>query len=424
LRRRILGSTVAVTAAALITFGVPFGWALERIYRSQQLSRLSSTATIAGAAVPPEGLHGADPVEPPPVKAGVHLTYYDNSGAVVVGGGSAHIDLQVRRALGGHPAQGSSSGRLVVAVPITSNEATIGAVEASSPSSAVASRVAKSWLAMALLGLVALALAAVIAERQARRLARPVEDLVAAADLLGEGEFAVRVPVSNVAELDRAGAALASTSARLGELMDRERAFTAHASHQLRTPLTALRMSLENATLTPGVALGDALRDAIGEVDRLQDTVEQLFTLARGGTSFGRQVSLGRTVAEVDHRWHAVLADRGRRLHVVVDERTKSRLVPATLGQILDILLDNATNHGRGTVEISAHDVGGGLSIDVSDEGDGVGTLRDDFSVSGMIADDGHGLGLPLARSLADAAGGRLVLKRAGPRPVIGVILP
>jgi signal transduction histidine kinase len=306
-------------------------------------------------------------------------------------------------------------------MPITVNEAAIGAVEATSPASAVASRTHDSWVAMVLLGLVALAAAAVIAIWQARRLARPVDALAAAAGRLGDGDFDVPAAASGIAELDRATIALQTTASRLGELMARERAFTANANHQLRTPLTALRLSLENVLETPGVDAAAGVRDAVAEVDRLSTTLEQLVAMARTGETPVRQAPLGDILDSLEQRWHPVLAQRGRPLRVETQDLTSTRGVPAALAQILDILVDNAATHGRGSVGVTAAPAAGGMTIDVTDEGEGLLAGKPDLRDDGA---GGHGIGLPLARSLAEAAGGRLVVKRIGAHPVVAVILP
>jgi signal transduction histidine kinase len=424
MRRRILILTLGVTAAGLIVLGVPLGWALGRVYHSEQLTRLRQAATAAAAAVPAEGLRGADPVEPPPVPAGIGLTYYDAGGRLALGAGPTSPDDQVRRALAGRSAEGSSGSRLVAAEPVTANETTVGAVEATSPSSALTSRVRRSWLGMGVLGLVALGLAGAMAARQSRRVVAPLDDLVDAAARLGEGEFTQHAPASGIAEVDRARRALEVTSSRLGELMDRERAFTAHASHQLRTPLTALRLDLESALETPAADTGRALRDAIGEVDRLEATLEQLLALARTGTTPGRLVPLADILTPLEQRWHTHLAKHGRRLQVVVDDGTGGQPVPATVSQILDVLVDNASTHGRGTVTITTAATLGGTTIEVGDEGDGLPAETPRVDHGAVLPPSDHGLGLPLARSLAEVAGGRLVIKRRGPNPVIAVVLP
>ncbi len=433
MRRRILTATLAVTVVTLLVFGVPLAWALGRLYRGQELTRLQQAAITAAAAVPIEGLHGPDPIEPPTVPPGVNLAYYDDQGHLVAGSGPAQAGVVARRALTGNPDQSASGPRVVSAQPIVANETTLGVVEASSSAAALAGRIERAWSEMLALGLVALGAAALIALRQARRLARPVEGLIGAAGRLGESDFTLQADLSGIAEVDRASQALAATSQRLRELLARERGFTANASHQLRTPLTALRLSLDNALMTPGVDVQQALRDAVNEVDRLEATLDQLFTLARNGSAAAgagplvtRSVPVGDILDALERRWHPLLAQRGRRLRVSQDEQVAARRAPATLGQILDILVDNATTHGEGTVAVEAHAVGGGMSIGVHDEGHGV-----------RPGDEGLGLGL--ARTLTEAAGGRLVLRQpaapepaeqstpasaAEPGPVAAVVLP
>jgi signal transduction histidine kinase len=426
-RRRILVTVLAVTGAALIIFGVAFGWAFGRTYRSEQTSRLHQAATVAAAAASVEGLHGADPIEPPAVPAGIHLVYYDANGAVVSGSGPRTADRLVGKAMSGHGVEGRVGSRIAVAQPITANETTIGAVEAFSAWSLIATRTMQTWLSVLVLGLVLLGLSALVASWQSRRLTRPVDDLVDAAGRLGEGDFALRTAKSGVAEIDRAALALETTSTRLGELMQRERSFTAHASHQLRTPLTALRVTLENALETPGIDLRQAAGDAVAEVDRLQATLDELLALARTGEPPIRLVSLGEVLGGVQQRWHPVLAESGRRLRVEADGAS-DHLVPATVSQVLDILVDNSATHGRGTVDVRATALAlgalpPGISVDIGDEGDGVVSIPE-RGVRPETDTNGHGLGLWLARSLTEGAGGRLQIKRSGPHPVVAVVLP
>jgi signal transduction histidine kinase len=425
MRRRILLATLGVTGAALVIFGVPLGWLVGRVYRSEEFGRLQQAASIAAAAVPAGGFRGPDPVEAPIVDEGIGLAYYGTGGDLTAGTGPAKADGHVRVALGGSPSQGTAGARVVVAAPIITNETTVGAVEASAARSAVTSRTVRTWLIMTVLGFSALTVSALIALWQARRLAAPVDGLIEAADRLGEGDFTVRTPASGIAELDEAAAAIEAAAARLGELVNRERAFTAHASHQLRTPLTALRLDLENVLHTPGVDPRTGVGDAIDQVDRLAQTLEELLALARTGETAGPRVDLGQILTAFEQRWHAVLAAQGRRLHVfVADESIRHRSAPSSLAQMLDILVDNATLHGQGTVDVAVHSDVDWMSVDVTDEGGGISELPEPHVNGDRSQHDGHGLGLLLARSLAEGAGGALVLKRPGPRSVISVLLP
>lgn len=161
MRRRILAATLAVTAAALLIFGVPLGWSVGHVYRSQELTRprQAAAAAAAAAAVPAAGVRGSDQIEPPPLPARMPLSYYDLGDALAAGKGAGTAG----RAVTGHPSEGSAGSLLVVAVPVTVDETTVGAVEASSPRASLRTRTLRAWLAMVALGALAMAAAGLIA---------------------------------------------------------------------------------------------------------------------------------------------------------------------------------------------------------------------------------------------------------------------
>jgi signal transduction histidine kinase len=130
-------------------------------------------------------------------------------------------------------------------------------------------------------------------------------------------------------------------------------------------------------------------------------------------------------VHAVGARWEAPLAARGRRLATAAEPELPSGLAPpAAVRQILDVLIGNALWHGEGAVTIEAYEADGGVAIDVSDEGPGLAAEPDELLAGPTGQADGHGRGLPLARSLAAAAGGTVVVRRAAPRPVFSLLLP
>jgi signal transduction histidine kinase len=260
------------------------------------------------------------------------------------------------------------------------------------------------------LAVLAVGLTWLLARRMAARLAGPIEDLSGAAQVLGDGDFTVRTGRSGIAEIDSVGASLDSTAQRLGETLDRERAFSANASHQLRTPLAGLRLQLEAALQSPGADLRAAIRAGIESADRLEQTVTDLLSLARDkGQGRTNVADLGRLLDEVRIAWHGQLASQGRALRVSARGAPKPAAAEAAIRQILNVLLDNAFTHGSGTITVTGRDAGDALAIDVTDEGTGVGQGHDPF----LRRTDGHGIGLALARSLAEAERGRLILGSA-----------
>jgi K+-sensing histidine kinase KdpD len=100
-----------------------------------------------------------------------------------------------------------------------------------------------------------------------------------------------------------------------------------------------------------------------------------------------------------------------------------ARAAPAVLGQVLEVLLDNAATHGAGAVSLTVRDADGSIAVDVGDEGDGFAGDAEAAFARRSGSGDGHGIGLALARALVQAEGGRLVVTRAAPAPVLTVLL-
>jgi signal transduction histidine kinase len=118
---------------------------------------------------------------------------------------------------------------------------------------------------------------------------------------------------------------------------------------------------------------------------------------------------------EVETRWHGPLAAQGRRLLVNLEPELTTIEVPRSLvTQILNVLIDNALRHGRGVVTLTAREMSDALAVDVADEGS-IAMESAALFDRGKSGGDGQGIGLALARSLAEASGGRLVLARRSP---------
>ncbi len=432
LRHRVLVSILTVTTLAVVLFALPLAVAVQRLYRSEAIATLQEKAARAAVMVP-DNL---------PTTAGQQLAeiaslsgvgVYDVAGHRVAGAGPDRSAL----ATGGTAQSrvGVEGSDLAVIAPIASDQTVAGTVRAAIPYSVVTQRVYRAWAAMALFAAIAIGLAAVIARRQALRLAAPLEQLTHAARALGDGDFSIRAQRSGLREADTASQALEDTAVHLGRLLDRERAFSSDVSHQLRTPLTALRVGLESAVTRADADLRTAMKDALARSEHLSDIVEDLVSLLRQPGFTPVPVDAGALLTEVAARWESPLTARDRRLVKVVEPHLpRCAAPPAALRQILDVLLSNALWHGEGTVTLTARLAEGSVAIDVSDEGPGMPDGPTEYAehleppaglpTAGGLALDGHGRGLPLARSLATAAGGSLVLGHAAPRPVFTVTFP
>ncbi len=419
MRRRLAVAIASVAAAAIALFALPLAVVLQRSYREEDLLRLQRDAVAATRSL--DVGSGGDRVELPRIRA--RVTVYDGGGRRVAGAGPPRADALVTSALrDGRPTEAAQGSRLIVAVPLLAGERISGVLRAERSAGGAARDTYAAWALIGGIAAVVLALAIAAAALLGRRLARPLEALATAARRLGEGDFSVRAPRARIAEADAIAAALDATAARLDDLINRERAFSADASHQLRTPLAALRIELEALELR-GERSAE-LTAALAQVDRLGGTVDTLLAVARDAPRRDARADLHALVAEAELRWRGPLAAAGRPLRTFADPAHPAAAAsPRVVAEILDVLLGNAQDHGAGAVTVRVSEAGESLRIDVSDEGPGIaGDEEELFERRADGAGAGHGIGLSLARSLAHAEGGRLVLTRAAP-PVFTVWL-
>jgi signal transduction histidine kinase len=274
----------------------------------------------------------------------------------------------------------------------------------------------------------AAALAAWLAAVLAARMARPVEELAEAAGRLGAGDPRPLGRRYGVAELDQVADGLDSSARRLSSLLAADRELAVDASHQLRTPLTALSMRLEEmiaAADDPEVVREEGSA-ALAQAERLADVVSQLLSPARRATAASAELTgIDEIVQQQVVEWEPAFRRARRKLVVIGARGLQAHVTPGGLAQVLATLLDNALMHGGGTVTIQTSQSARSVVIEVRDEGNGVPpdlvSRIFERSVSGRP--EGTGLGLALARTMAAADGGRVVLVKAKPA-TFGVFLP
>jgi signal transduction histidine kinase len=423
MKRRIILSIVGVVIVALLVLGVPLAVAVARLYESEEVLRLEREANEARTAVSTSRVERGERMRIGSDDGANRFVVYDAQGRRLGGKGPARADGPTRKALDGDTADARIGDRIIVAVPINGDREVVGALRASRSGERVASRTRQAWLVMGLFGLVAIAVSAGLAWWQARRLTHPIDELVDTAQRLGGGDFSATTEPSGIEELDQLGSAMNTTSARLGHLVGRERAFSTEAAHQLRTPIAGLRVRVESALLAPDLDGQSTLEDLLPPIDRLETTVEDLLHLARDTDVDRTPLDASSLVTEAAAHWREPLTHAGRRLDVVIEDNLQSPIVaePA-MREILQVLLSNAARHGTGTVTVAARSsIPGAVVLQVSDEGT---EALDPRKVFERRSSGSHGVGLAMARSLAEAEGARLVLERPGPRPMFAVVIP
>jgi signal transduction histidine kinase len=275
---------------------------------------------------------------------------------------------------------------------------------------------------------VAVALAGWLTVVLVSRLARPVEELAEAAARLGAGDPRPLGRRYGVADLDQVADGLDTSARRLSSLLAADRELAVDASHQLRTPLTALSMRLEE--MVAAADDPDVVREeghaALTQAERLADVVTQLLSPARRATAASAALTgIDEIVQQQVIEWEPAFRRVRRKLVVIGERGLRAHVTPGGLAQVLATLLDNALMHGGGTVTLQTSQSARSVVIEVRDEGRGVPpelvSRIFERSVSGRP--EGTGLGLALARTMAAADGGRVVLVK--PKPAtFAVFLP
>lgn len=273
--------------------------------------------------------------------------------------------------------------------------------------------------AAAAVSLVALAVGHLASRPLRRQLEAAAHALVVLADRFADGEARLKPLRSGTAELDHVSDVITRRAHDMTRSLAAERDFAADASHQLRTPLTALLMRLEEIAETDDVAaVKEEANIAIAQVERLTRVVDDLLGRSRATGGPVPAVSLDSVIAALQREWQPAFEQARRSVRVRGERGLFVRSTPVALSQVLSTLLENSLVHGRGTVDVHARRSGPSVIVEVSDQGEGgapaIAPHIFERSVSSG-AGGSTGLGLALARDLAEANGGRLDLVQAQP---------
>ncbi|MEE4544266.1 ATP-binding protein [Streptomyces sp. V4-01] len=407
MRRRLISSTLAVVLVVIGVFGLSLVIVESRTIRSSAQDGVDSEAVRLTGIVENRILAGES------VDArGLDRQIADDRYAVVRVPGHPQVHLGKR-----------PSGRVIASTQHGDHGESVTVEESRSTVSQEVGRTLLVILAVALLAVLA---AVALAVLQARRLADPLTDLAETAERLGSGDPRPRHRRYGVPELDRIADVLDASAERIGRMLTAERRLAADASHQLRTPLTALSMRLEEivATAQDEDAVKEEATIALGQVERLTDVVQRLLTNSRDPRS-GSAVDfdLDEVIRQQVEEWRP--AYQGERRSMVLSGARGLRAVgtPGAVAQVLATLIENSLMHGAGTVTLHTRVTGNQAVVEVTDDGPGVppdlGPRVFERTVSGR---NSTGLGLAVARDLAEADGGRLELLQQRP-PVFALFL-
>jgi two-component system, OmpR family, sensor kinase len=347
---------------------------------------------------------------------------------------------EIRAALRGRQVQLERNSRtlgqqiLATAVPIIHRGRPVGAVRVTQSIAAINDAVQRAQLALVVLAVVVLALGLLAGAVIAHQVAGPLGRLEATARRVANGDLQARAALEGSREQRSLAASFNEMTDRIARLVMAQRGFVADASHQLRTPLTGLRLRLEEIKESGLSQAGNAgLEAAVVEVDRLARTVDELLVLSRAGERqlVGSGLDLAELAASAVERWRPSASDRGMKLgHRQEGERSLVWAARADIERVLDILVENAVNYSPPGIRISI--VTGPGRVEVQDRGPGIPADERDVVFdrfhrgrAGLAGPTGTGLGLAIARELTRGWGGDVTIEdRPGGGLIATVSLP
>ncbi|MGH9126879.1 MAG: ATP-binding protein [Acidimicrobiales bacterium] len=469
MKRRLVLSYVAVAALIMIVLEVPLGIVYSRHELSLTTAGLQRDAA-AIAVLAEDGVEHHDTAALASLAAQYRVPGQSDVEIVGIGG----IVLVPARSDEGELATGSVHGRVIgLLTRGTSNTGPLGdgdelfamarvgagipplaVVVVVGPTARVDGRIRAAWLALAALALCTIAGAMGLGLLVARSVTGPLTGLEDAARRLGSGDLKARAKITGPEELQALGRAFNDMAGRLSDLVAAQHAFVADASHQLRSPLTALRLRLENlaaastqtgsgaaaAAAAAGAGAGaDTAGDTgeldaiLGEMDRLSRLVDGLLVLAgaEGRRPAREVVDVGAIVAERRDAWAALAEEGGVTLVWEASDRPVGAwFVGGHLEQILDNLLANALEaSGSGQhVRLRVRGDGHRVEVHVEDEGRGMAAEEREHAFDRLWRGahskpgSGSGLGLAIVRQLARANDAEVELREAPKGGVDAVI--
>ncbi|GAA2495494.1 ATP-binding protein [Streptomyces gobitricini] len=406
MRRRLINSTLAVVLVVIAVFGVSLVIVETRTISSSAQESVDSEA-VRLVSIVESRLVGGEPVNPGILAQQSGAKRY----ALIEIPGRAPIEIGERPE--GSVIRGSADGKRGEKVIVEESR------------SSVTREVGRTLLIIGAVALLAVIAAVLLAVRQANRLASPLTDLAETAERLGSGDPRPRHRRYGVPELDRVADVLDASAERIARMLTAERRLAADASHQLRTPLTALSMRLEEISETDDPAtVKEEAHIALTQVERLTDVVQRLLTNSRDPrTGSAIAFDLDEVVKQQLEEWRPAYRNVGRA--IVRSGKVGMRAVgtPGAVAQVLAALIENSLMHGGGTVALRTRVTGNQAVVEVTDEGPGVppdlGARIFERTISGR---NSTGIGLAVARDLAEADGGRLELLQQQP-PVFALFL-
>jgi signal transduction histidine kinase len=425
---RILAALFALTGGLLLGALLPLGFAMTHQYeRDYRGGTLAIAHTLAAAAEEEIADRETSTVLPRTLAAlrkeddgGKQMTVavVDDDGHVVVGERTGlYTPARAMPGLSGRTTVSRTGDRLLAVVPVNGHDEKVsGAILLSRPLAPLDDRTMMLWTRLAVVAAISVVAAVALAVTLARWVGRPLRRLEVAAEALGAGELGARTdPPSRPTEVRRLAERFNVMAARLENLIYDHRTVLADVSHQLRTPLAALRLRMELLAAEPTADVGE-FDAAMEELARLARLVDGLLAVARADntTAAPEPVQLAELLRDRTEAWRPVAAERDVRLSADIQDPVTASACPGHLEQVIDNLIDNALTAApqAGHVRLTARRSNRRIHVTVADDGPGMSpdAMKEAFRRFRSDRATGTGLGLAIVHRLVTADGGNVTL--------------
>ena len=423
--RRIILAILALICALLATVVIPLGLITaghdRQDYRDQAVATARSLASVAEEKLADHESGTALATAIAQIRGrGDQVAIFARSGRLIAGTAPPDAPGPVRRVLAaGTDTVRLAGGTLLVVTPVRSDEGNVvaGAVALARPAGPLGHRLAVLWAWLGAVSLTGLAAGAVVAIALARWVSGPLGALEASARQLGGGALGTRSDVrSGPGEVRRLAANFNTMAGRLEALVHGHRAMMADVSHQLRTPLAALRLRLDLLAQDAGELAADEIAGAQEEIARLSRLVDGLLAVARAENVVVAPVPVAvhGVIGDRTAAWRPAAQERGVEVTAVCPGPVRASLGDGHLEQILDNLLANAIEAvpPGGHIRVRCAAAGPVAQIIVQDDGPGMNEAQRTAAFRRFVSASpgGSGLGLAIVHRLVTSNGGRAEL--------------
>jgi signal transduction histidine kinase len=442
-RRLLLGSFLGVVLLALAVSTVPFAILIQGVERDRLLTTLERDAfVLAGKSERALDSLAAEDLAPVRLLAqdyreagGARVVITDELGIVVVTNDPEENRIGVSylsrpefgAAVGGQISSGERFSETLgvtlvyVAVPVFSGQEIVGAVRLTFDKAVIDAEVGRQLGGILTVALTTLILAGILALVLSRTVARGLRELESASEAFAAGDFSARaredVGPSDVRAL---AARFNSMAVKVAALVDTQKRFASDASHQLRTPITALMLRIEalRELVKPTKKTTERFDALEYEITRLNRLIDGLLALGRAGANQESRVRIDATtvVRERVASWQKLADESGSMVSLEADEAVAIWAVESALENIIDVYLDNALSlsPAGSQIDVRLTAEGSHVALSVCDQGPGLSSQESERAFDrfwrGSQSYEGSGLGLAIVKQMADASNAEVSL--------------